>query len=197
MPPASDARDDLAAGRPQPAGPTRRDPAWLLIAVGLLLALRVGLGVHEAAQPTASRSAPLAETDLVRWRTLEVGLAEARASGRPILYDFTADWCPPCRMMQREVFADAQAAAELESRFVPVRVLDRQREAGRNARWVDSLQARYRVNAFPTLIVADADGRELHRLEGFVGRDATLGQLRGTGLSLRWGTTRQAPPDGR
>jgi thiol:disulfide interchange protein len=181
------------AGRPGHAGSTRRDPAWLLIAAGVLLALRVILGVHEASRPASSGAAPLSETDLVHWRALEAGLAEARATDRPLLYDFTAGWCPPCRMMQRQVFADPRAAAELESRFVPVRVLDRQREEGRNARWVDSLQSVYHVNAFPTLVVAGADGREALRLEGFVGRDVTLGRLRGSGVSVRWGAKGPEP----
>jgi len=168
----------------------------LLAIAALLLVLRVVLGFQEARQPAPPPTA-LSGADAVQWRTLEAGVAEARATDRPILYDFTAEWCPPCRMMQRQLFADPRAAAEIESRFVPVRVLDRQREEGRNARWVDSLQAHYRVNAFPTLIVAGADGRESSRLEGFLGRDATLGQLRGPGVSLRWGATGQAPPGER
>ena len=189
-PPAADVPGGVP---PHRAGSPRRDPVLLLAVAALLLALRVVLGFHEARPPAAPTTGALSGADAVRWRTLEAGLVEARATNRPMLYDFTADWCPPCRSLQRQVFADPEAAAEIESRFVPVRVLDRQREEGRNARWVDSLQARYRVNSFPTLIVTDADGRESTRIEGFMGRDATFGQLRGTGVSLRWGVTQPAP----
>ena len=189
-PPATDVPGGVP---PHPAGSPRRDPVLLLAVAALLLVLRVVLGFHEARPQASAPAGAPSGADAVQWRTLETGLAEARATNRPILYDFTAEWCPPCRSMQRQVFADPRAAAEIESRFVPVRVLDRQREEGRNARWVDSLQARYRVNAFPTLIVVGVDGRESTRLEGFMGRDATLGQLRGTGVSLRWGVTQPAP----
>lgn len=186
---------------PRRAGPPRRDPVVLLTLAALLLALRVGLGFHEAPSRTAeiagAPAATPANADAVRWRTLEAGLAEARATNRPVLYDFTAEWCPPCRAMQQQVFADPQAAEEIGIRFVPVRVLDRQREEGRNARWVDSLQARYRVSSFPTLIVAGADGRESRRIEGFMGRNATLGLLRGVGMGLRWGGSEPAPTERR
>jgi thiol:disulfide interchange protein len=176
-----------SAGGPAPrAGSPRRDPLALLAVAALLLTLRVVLGVLEARAPAGPPAGMVPDAADVRWRTLEAGLAEARAADRPILYDFTAEWCPPCQAMQRHVFSDPRAAAEIESRFVPVRVLDRQREEGRNASWVDSLQARYRVDSFPTLVVTDpGGGGEARRLVGFMGRDATLGQLRGAGVSLR------------
>jgi thioredoxin-related protein len=51
-----------------------------------------------------------------------------------------------------------------------VRVIDRQQEEGRNPPDVEALQRRYRVRAFPTVIIADASGNELARMEGFKGR---------------------------
>jgi hypothetical protein len=79
--------------------------------------------------------------------------------------------------MGREVFADPASAATLERMFIPVRVMDRTQEEGRNSPEVSMLQARYRVDAFPTLVVAAADGRELGRLEGYPGRSRTIGEL--------------------
>jgi thiol:disulfide interchange protein len=195
MPPP--ATDPPGGAPPHRTGSPRRDPVVLLAVAALLLVLRVVLGFREAPPQTAPPAVALSGTDAVQWRTLEAGLAEARATNRPILYDFTAEWCPPCRLLQRQVFADPRAAEEIEIRFVPVRVLDRQREEGRNEHWVDSLQARYRVNSFPTLIVAGVDGRESRRVEGFMGRDATLGLLRGMGAGLRLGGTEPAPTDRR
>jgi thiol:disulfide interchange protein len=194
-PPAADAPQ---SGPPPRARSPRRDPVLLLIVAAVLLALRVALILREAPAQGTPGAGTLSGPEVVRWRTLEAGLAEARASGRPVLYDFTADWCPPCRLMQREVFADPRAAALLERRFVPVRVLDRQREEGRNAAWVDSLQSRYRVSSFPTLVVTGPGGAgEARRVEGFVGREATLLQLGAGGGGVQWQWTSGAPPDSR
>lgn len=166
-----------AAGPPPRTGSPRRDPVLLLVVAGVLLVLRVVLGLRETTPQATSGAGPLSGPDVVRWRTLEAGVAEAHATGRPMLYDFTAEWCPPCRMMQREIFADSQMARVLERSLVPVRVLDRQREEGRNAPWVDSLQARYRVAAFPTLVVTRSDGGTPTRIEGYLGPTITMARL--------------------
>jgi thiol:disulfide interchange protein len=145
-------------------------PTWLLLIAGLLLLARVGGEFYEARHPEA-------RADLVQWRPIVQAQAASLATGKPILYDFTAEWCPPCRAMGRELFADQQSARRIEALFVPVRVLDRTREDGRNPYDVGALQQRYRVEAFPTLVVVAADGRELGRIEGYPGKAATLQQL--------------------
>ena len=192
------ATDAPVPGAPPRARSPRRDPALLLIVAAVLLVLRVVFVLRETPPQATPGAGELSGPDTVHWRALPEGLAETRASGRPILYDFTADWCPPCRRMQREVFSDPRAAAALESRFVPVRVLDRQREEGRNAAWVDSLQSRYRVSSFPTLVVTGPGGAgEARRVEGFVGRDATLFQIGAAGGNVQWQWSTGAPPDSR
>jgi thioredoxin-related protein len=61
---------------------------------------------------------------------------------------------------------------------VAVKVIDRKQEDGVNPSDVAMLQRRYSVNAFPTLIVADANGTERGRMEGYRGREAFASLLR-------------------
>ena len=151
-------------------GTTRGTPNALLLVAGVLLAARVAVGLYENRHPP---SLP----DLVRWRPIAGAEAEARAQGKPLLYDFTADWCPPCQAMKREVFADRAAAERIERLFVPVRVLDRAREEGRNPAEVDSLQRRFHIGSFPTLVVVPPAGGDSVILVGYQGKGRTLQAL--------------------
>jgi len=123
---------------------------------------------------------------LVKWTPAEGAVAAARRSGKPILYDFTAEWCAPCKMLDRDGWADARVAALVNDSFVAARVVDRTREDGKNAPWIDELQQRYRVNAFPTLVVAAPDGREIAIAQGFNGKTKLIAFLEGA----RAGTSR-------
>lgn len=67
------------------------------------------------------------------------------------LLDFHADWCGPCRQMRPAVEA-------LSAKGFPVRSIDIDDHA--------DLAERYRIEAVPTFVVVDGDGRELARREG-------------------------------
>jgi thioredoxin-related protein len=109
---------------------------------------------------------------LVQWVPLEDAKSRAAQSHKMILYEFSAAWCGPCQMMEREVFADARLATRINTEFVPVHVVDRQQEEGSNPPDVDGVQRLYGVRAFPTLVVADANGSLIGRVEGYGGPDA-------------------------
>jgi len=111
---------------------------------------------------------------LVRWRPHEKAAAAARSQGTPVLYDFTAAWCPPCHRLDTEGWGDSRVATLVNDSYLPVRIVDRGREEGRNPAPIDELQRRYSVTAFPTLVVADTDGREIAKVEGYRGKDALV-----------------------
>lgn len=157
--------DDPASG-----GSTRRTPTVLLVLALVLLVARVAIGVLEQRHPPRV-------SDLVRWRPIAGAEREALQSGKPVLYEFTAEWCEPCQVMQRELFADPATADGIERMFVPVRVLDRQREEGRNTAEVDALQRRFSVSAFPTLVVVSPAGGDPVSLAGYEGKEPTLRSL--------------------
>ncbi len=109
---------------------------------------------------------------LVQWVPLEKAAQASAAAGKPALYDFSAEWCIPCHRLDEEGWGDEALAGIANQGFVPARVLDRSQEEGRNSPLVDELQRRYAVEAYPTLIAAGVDGKEIARLEGWAGPDA-------------------------
>ena len=91
----------------------------------------------------------------VKWLT-DVDKAKelAQAEGRPMVYFFTATWCSPCRIMKREVWADAEVEAMVNEGFVAVLVdVD-------DPQYAPVLE-RYNVRGPPWTIITDAQDQVL------------------------------------
>ena len=85
-------------------------------------------------------------------------LERARKEHKLLFVDFFGRWCPPCRLMEDTVLTQASF---LDATRDMVRVsLDVDRPAVRDWR------ARFKANAYPTYLIADADLNEIGRWTG-------------------------------
>lgn len=110
------------------------------------------------------------------WQPFEAALAEADATGRPVLVDVYAPWCGWCRKMKRDVYPSEGVRACLADGFVLTRLNrddTRTRHRYRGQR-MDSKRLAQALGAtgVPTVVLLASDGQRLLRLPGFIDADA-------------------------
>ncbi|MGA2224895.1 MAG: cytochrome c biogenesis protein CcdA [Syntrophobacteraceae bacterium] len=149
------------------------------LGVGLLCAIALAAGIHLGwIDSTVGRSAAFKwikrgvgivcigiacaliwdalPSEGVKWIPFSEGvLAEAKASGRPVLLDFYADWCSPCRRLDKFAFHDRSVIGAAKD-FVMIRVDFT--KSGDHAK--ESLAHQYGVSGVPTVIFLKPGGEE-------------------------------------
>ncbi len=115
---------------------------------------------------------PRKQGDGVQWAKYDTkALASARESGKPVVIDFYADWCLPCKELDAKTFSDPAVIAELD-RFVRVKA-DLTVTSDEKTM---ALTKQYGIAGVPTIVFIDASGAEMKdaRLTGFEPADAFL-----------------------
>jgi thiol:disulfide interchange protein DsbD len=138
-------------------------------------ALRIAVGVLLLLSGVAF-AIPRKQADGVEWTKYDASvLAAARTSGKPVVIDFYADWCLPCKELDEKTFNDARVMGELD-RFVRVKA---DLTSAENAT-TKALTRQYRIVGVPTLVFIDSNGTESQaaRLTGFEPPDAFLQRAR-------------------
>jgi thiol:disulfide interchange protein DsbD len=102
----------------------------------------------------------------------EALIKTAAAKHRPVVIDFSADWCIPCREMERTTFADPAVIREA-ARFVRLRA-NLTKDDHQNQTIIDH----YDVQGVPTTVFIDSAGKIRKRTVGYIGPGEFLKELR-------------------
>lgn len=122
--------------------------AFLLV----ILAVQKNNGKNEAKVPAGGGK--------ISWLTeFKPALEKAKESGKPVMIDFYADWCGPCKMLDAQTYSDDRVAAA-STNLVMVRI-----DVDQN----QGLATYYNVQSIPTILVLNPEGKEVAREVGFIG----------------------------
>lgn len=130
---------------------------WLL--VGVMMTQGFILPPVQLSSAGASTAGP----KIVWLDTEEKGLAAAAATGKPLIIDFTAEWCAACHEMEKLTYTDGMVIAEADG-FITV-MIDCTEKADPAVR---AVQQKYGVKGLPTVVFVKANGEKMSETIGFV-----------------------------
>lgn len=86
--------------------------------------------------------------------TFEAAQEKATAENKLLFIDFYADWCMPCKMMEKQVFTDSLVGTYFNEKFISLQINVEKEEN-------QALVKQYKVTSMPTLAILRPDGKSL------------------------------------
>lgn len=142
-------------------GQLRKGLALLMLALALLLGVRTVEAYLKVDLLPRGGAAVAAQDEHAGWmeQDLEGALAKAKAEKKLVLVDIYADWCAQCKELDEKTWPDAALKQWVAQNAVPIRIdTDAKRK---------DLAAKLQIRSYPTVLLLDADGKELRRILGF------------------------------
>lgn len=132
----------------------------ILVLAGMLLAPIMSVrafAVQQVAQQTKAADGAVG-TQFFKG-TFAQALAKAKKENKKLMVDCYTLWCGPCRHMAKNVFPDENLGKYMNANFVCIQ-LDMEHGEG------PELNKTFNIEAYPTFIFFDAEGKEMNRFEG-------------------------------
>jgi thiol-disulfide isomerase/thioredoxin len=108
--------------------------------------------------------------DNIPWLTnLDKALAQSKQTGKPLMVDFSASWCPPCQEMKRRVWPDAKVEQTVNRNYIPV-LMDVDHPESQ------SPAQKYGIEVIPAVLILDSSGNVIRRAQ-FMSTDELLSFL--------------------
>lgn len=138
-------------------------PVRVRKAVGLVLTVVGGFGLL---------SWTLAPRPLDWVQGEPAAVAQARREHKPLLLDFNASWCLPCKELELKTFSNADVQRELVGRWVAAKV-----DCTEDDDAVAQVKARYGANTLPTVVLLDREGQQVAKWNRVVEPEELLQKL--------------------
>jgi thioredoxin-related protein len=122
----------------------------------------------------------------VAWRMdYNTARREANEKNRPLVIDFGTENCLWCKKLDALTFKDPTVASLMNERFIPLRI-DAEKDA--------PLATALRIQSYPTIVLASADGKILDMQEGFLEAPRFVDKLQRVLATLPSPTPPPPPP---
>lgn len=132
-------------------------------ALGLLLML---ISVSMLSRPESGSS--------IDWKKYsQAEFDSAVASGKPMILDFYADWCIPCRELDEKTFKNP-SVVKTSRKFLNLKV-----DLTRNSAETAALRKKYGISGVPTLLIFDRRGHQIRRTTGYLSPEELYKLLNG------------------
>jgi len=101
----------------------------------------------------------------IKWlHSYSEAVSLSQSTSKPIVILFTGtSWCPACMKLEREVISNPEFSKSVGQKFIFLKAeFPEYSESSVMASPYKPLLDRYNVNAFPTLVVVNANGQKLY-----------------------------------
>lgn len=136
--------------------------------IGFLGFLLVACGVVLVRYELAGRAPRMSGAAMIaRQGEYQAALDESHRTGKPVVLDFYADWCGPCRWMQANTWSDPRVVRAMQNFVLRTVNVDNNPE----------LTRMFGVSGIPHVVVISPEGKILGSQTGAVPPDALLSWL--------------------